>query len=167
MRSERSDEPLDAKVFRVGECQKSLDRACKKVGADRITHHDLRHLFATRCIESRRGYSNRFPVAGAQGRRGVCNENLRAFAARAQSRPGAACQLCAHCSPAGRNRAVCSEKVKKMRHGRPPINREEKILAEMSEDEKRLEVMIGEKLGNSERSPVRMTFEAACVLYDP
>ena len=36
----------------VGECQKALDRACKKVGADRITHHDLRHLFATRCIES-------------------------------------------------------------------------------------------------------------------
>ena len=52
MRSERSDEQLDAKVFRVRECQKSLDRACKKVGADRITHHDLRHLFATRCIES-------------------------------------------------------------------------------------------------------------------
>jgi integrase len=52
MRSERSREPLDAKVFLVGECQKSLDRACKKVGADRITHHDLRHLFATRCIES-------------------------------------------------------------------------------------------------------------------
>ena len=45
------DEPLDAKVFRVSECQKSLDRACKKVGTDRITHHDLRHLFATRCIE--------------------------------------------------------------------------------------------------------------------
>ena len=43
---------LDAKVFRVGECQKALDRACKKVGIDRITHHDLRHLFATRCIES-------------------------------------------------------------------------------------------------------------------
>jgi integrase len=52
MRSERPGEPLDAKVFRVGECQKSLDRACKKVSADRITHHDLRHLFATRCIES-------------------------------------------------------------------------------------------------------------------
>ena len=51
MRSERSDESLDAKVFRVRECQKSLDRACKKVGTDRITHHDLRHLFATRCIE--------------------------------------------------------------------------------------------------------------------
>ena len=52
MRSERSGESLEAKVFRVGECQKSLDRAAKKVGTDRITHHDLRHLFATRCIES-------------------------------------------------------------------------------------------------------------------
>jgi integrase len=52
MRSERPGEPLDTKVFRVGECQKALDRACKKVGTDRITHHDLRHLFATRCIES-------------------------------------------------------------------------------------------------------------------
>jgi integrase len=52
MRSERPGEPLDAKAFRVNECQKALDRACKKVGIDRITHHDLRHLFATRCIES-------------------------------------------------------------------------------------------------------------------
>jgi integrase len=52
MRSERADEPLNAKVFRVRESQKALDRACKKVGIDRITHHDLRHLFATRCIES-------------------------------------------------------------------------------------------------------------------
>jgi len=33
MRSDRSDEPLDARVFRVGECQKALDRAAKKVGA--------------------------------------------------------------------------------------------------------------------------------------
>jgi integrase len=52
LRSERAGESLDAKVFRVAECQKSLDRAAKKVGMDRITHHDLRHLFATRCIES-------------------------------------------------------------------------------------------------------------------
>jgi integrase len=52
MRSEGADLSLDEKVFRVGECQKSLDRACKKVGVDRITHHDLRHLYATRCIES-------------------------------------------------------------------------------------------------------------------
>ncbi|HME89671.1 MAG TPA: site-specific integrase [Chthoniobacterales bacterium] len=52
MHSERADESLGAKVFRVRESQKSIDRACKKVGTDRITHHDLRHLFATRCIES-------------------------------------------------------------------------------------------------------------------
>ena len=52
MRGERIRESLDAKVFLVGECQKSLDRAAKKVGVARITHHDLRHLFATRCIES-------------------------------------------------------------------------------------------------------------------
>jgi integrase len=52
MLSERAGESLDAKLFRVRECQKSLERACKKVGAERITHHDLRHLFATRCIES-------------------------------------------------------------------------------------------------------------------
>jgi integrase len=52
MHSERAGESLDAKVFRVRECQKALDRACKRVGTARITHHDLRHLFATRCIES-------------------------------------------------------------------------------------------------------------------
>jgi integrase len=52
MRRERTDESLETKLFRVRECQKSLNRACKKVGADRITHHDLRHLFATQCIES-------------------------------------------------------------------------------------------------------------------
>jgi integrase len=52
MRSECADEPLDAKVFRVAECQKAIDRAAKKIGTARITHHDLRHLFATRCIES-------------------------------------------------------------------------------------------------------------------
>jgi integrase len=29
-----------------------MDRAAKTAGMYRITHHDLRHLFATRCIES-------------------------------------------------------------------------------------------------------------------
>ena len=52
LRSERAGESLDAKVFQVRECQKAIDRAAKKVGAHRITHHDLRHLFATQCIES-------------------------------------------------------------------------------------------------------------------
>jgi len=40
------------RVCVLGECQKSLDRACKIVGCPRITHHDLRHLFASHCIES-------------------------------------------------------------------------------------------------------------------
>jgi integrase len=52
MRSARADESLKTHVFRVRECQKSLNRACKKVSIDRIRHHDLRYLFATRCIES-------------------------------------------------------------------------------------------------------------------
>lgn len=52
MRSERSSENLDDAVMRVRECQKSIDRAVQVLGLKRITHHDLRHLFATRCIES-------------------------------------------------------------------------------------------------------------------
>jgi integrase len=41
------------KVCAVGECEKSLARASKLVGLEqKLTHHDLRHLFATRCIES-------------------------------------------------------------------------------------------------------------------
>jgi integrase len=42
----------NAPVCTVGECEKSLTRACRLAKAQRITHHDLRHLFATRCIES-------------------------------------------------------------------------------------------------------------------
>jgi integrase len=38
--------------MRVRECQKAMDRAAKEIKMPRITHHDLRHLFATRCIES-------------------------------------------------------------------------------------------------------------------
>ncbi len=52
LRKERPDEPDDAPVMRVRECQKAMDRAAKIIGMARITHHDLRHLFATRCIES-------------------------------------------------------------------------------------------------------------------
>ena len=52
LRIERGEEPAEAPVMRVRECQKAMDRAAKAVGMRRITHHDLRHLFATRCIES-------------------------------------------------------------------------------------------------------------------
>ena len=52
MKSKRPDEAKTAAVMRVRECQRAMDRAAKIVGIARITHHDLRHLFATRCIES-------------------------------------------------------------------------------------------------------------------
>ncbi len=52
LRAERPDEKLDSPVMRVRECQGAINRACKALGISRFTHHDLRHLFATRCIES-------------------------------------------------------------------------------------------------------------------
>ena len=52
LRPDRPDDHADSLVMRVRECQKAMDRAAKVVGMERITHHDLRHLFATRCIES-------------------------------------------------------------------------------------------------------------------
>jgi integrase len=52
MRAEQSKESPDKSVMQVFECQKSIDRAAKLVEVQRITHHDLRHLFATRCIEA-------------------------------------------------------------------------------------------------------------------
>jgi integrase len=39
-------------VMPIHECQGAINTACKKLGIPRFTHHDLRHLFATRCIES-------------------------------------------------------------------------------------------------------------------
>jgi integrase len=39
-------------VLRVGEAEKAMTNAADAVDMGRITHHDLRHLFATTCIES-------------------------------------------------------------------------------------------------------------------
>ena len=52
MRKSRLNEAKDMPVFEVRECQKAMDRAAEKIGMIRITHHDLRHFFATVCIES-------------------------------------------------------------------------------------------------------------------
>jgi integrase len=52
MIADRADAEDSEPLFLVRECQKSMDRAAKIVGMKRITHHDLRHLFATVCIES-------------------------------------------------------------------------------------------------------------------
>lgn len=52
LRKDRSEEPASATIMRVFECQNSMTNAAAKIGMKRITHHDLRHLFATICIES-------------------------------------------------------------------------------------------------------------------
>ena len=52
LKLQRPDVKPKDSVMLVRECQKAMDRAAKIVGIPRITHHDLRHLFATRCIES-------------------------------------------------------------------------------------------------------------------
>lgn len=53
IRNERDNQEfLTHPVMRVQECQGAISTACKKLGIPRFTHHDLRHLFATRCIES-------------------------------------------------------------------------------------------------------------------
>src|SRR6266404_4830788 len=44
-------QPTD-RVMKVKECQITMNRAAGSVGITPITHHDLRHLFATKCIES-------------------------------------------------------------------------------------------------------------------
>jgi integrase len=51
-RKRRNDEPSESLVMRVRECQKSMNRAAAAVGMARITHHDLRQLFATKCTEA-------------------------------------------------------------------------------------------------------------------
>ena len=51
MHSERQPKPEDT-ICRVFVCKKPLVRACKRVGCAPLTHHSLRHLFATFCIEA-------------------------------------------------------------------------------------------------------------------
>ena len=43
---------LSSRVMSVSECNGSLANACTHLGVPQITCHDLRHLFATTCIES-------------------------------------------------------------------------------------------------------------------
>jgi integrase len=52
LRAERTNEPADAAIMRVWKCEQSMTLAAEKVGMARITHHDLRHLFATICMRT-------------------------------------------------------------------------------------------------------------------
>lgn len=53
LKAERGEkEFFDNPVLKVRKFNRSLKNGCKKLGIHHLTHHDLRHLFATRCIES-------------------------------------------------------------------------------------------------------------------
>ena len=53
LKAERGEkEFLDNPILKVRKFNRSLKNCCKKLGLHHLTHHDLRHLFATRCIES-------------------------------------------------------------------------------------------------------------------
>ena len=52
MRMNKPEAAGETPVSNVREAQKAMDSAAAKIGMSRITHHDLRHLFATQCIES-------------------------------------------------------------------------------------------------------------------
>jgi hypothetical protein len=66
-----------------------------------------------------------------------------------------------------RERKIFEQKgfVLMARSGRPRANLEQKILAEISEDEKRLQVEVSETLRDTADSPGQMAFAAACVLH--
>lgn len=52
MRRVRAEDPEDSFILRVSDVRGSLTEACKAVRTSHLTHHDLRHLFATVGIES-------------------------------------------------------------------------------------------------------------------
>ncbi len=52
MRDSRRIEKGSEPVLRVNEAEKSMRAAAKKIGIAHVRHHDLRHLFASTCIES-------------------------------------------------------------------------------------------------------------------
>jgi integrase len=51
LKSITDGKPSD-KVLPTKSLQTVLTAACKDLGLAHLSHHDLRHLFATRCIES-------------------------------------------------------------------------------------------------------------------
>jgi integrase len=52
MRGSRRNEKPSERVLRVNEAEKSMRAAAHKIGMAHLRHHDLRHLFASTCIES-------------------------------------------------------------------------------------------------------------------
>jgi integrase len=51
-RKERQGDSPETTVLQQRTARKALAHACQRLGISQLSHHDLRHLFATRCIES-------------------------------------------------------------------------------------------------------------------
>jgi integrase len=52
MARERGPDAPAGRITRVSDIRESMAKASEAVGIEKLTHHDLRHLFATICIES-------------------------------------------------------------------------------------------------------------------
>jgi integrase len=52
LRRKRHGREISGRAFTITQCRQALETACSKVGVARLTHHSMRHLFATICIES-------------------------------------------------------------------------------------------------------------------
>jgi integrase len=52
IRARRGSESKETPIARIASCMDALKSACREIGIKPMNHHDLRHLFATRCIES-------------------------------------------------------------------------------------------------------------------
>ena len=52
IRKGREDEAPETPILQQRTARKALSHACQRLGIPQLTHHDLRHLFATRAIES-------------------------------------------------------------------------------------------------------------------
>ena len=51
LHQERNPKPSET-ISQIDSAKKSLGNACRRLGYPHFTHHDLRHFFATTCIES-------------------------------------------------------------------------------------------------------------------
>jgi hypothetical protein len=90
----RAEEPLAAAstpVLKVGEVKRAMDRVAKEVEMTRITHHDLWHLFAKRCIERgvdiptvSRGWGTRMARRCDAGLRSSAGAHSQAMSCRGQ-----------------------------------------------------------------------------------
>ncbi len=48
----KAGRPLTGRAFLIRQCRESMQTACRRVKVAPLTHHGLRHFFATTCIES-------------------------------------------------------------------------------------------------------------------